>query len=73
MKLHITTDNHGVTMATNLYVEPKNGEAFDRVFKRFTRKTTKFGFLDEYKEKLTYTKPSAVRREQRKNARHKTR
>ena len=46
----------------NVEVKSRRNEHPERMIKRFTKKVKKEGVLDEYREKMYYTKKSAKRR-----------
>lgn len=46
-------------------VTPRRNEPFERTVKRFIRKVKKEGIIDEYKERMYYTKKSVKRRKQK--------
>ena len=46
-------------------VIPRRNESFERNVKRFIRKVKKEGIIDEYKERMYYTKKSVKRRREK--------
>ena len=46
----------------NVEVTLRRNEHHERMIKRFTRKVKKSGILDDYRERMYYTKKSAKRR-----------
>ena len=51
--------------AINVEITPRRNEHPERMIKRFTRKVKKEGILDEYRERMYYTKKSAKRRREK--------
>ena len=51
--------------AINVEITPRRNEHPERMIKRFTRKVKKSGVLDEYRERMYYTKKSAKRRREK--------
>lgn len=51
---------------TNVEVELRDHESFDKLVKRFIRKCKKEEILEEYRKTLTYDKPSTKKRKERK-------
>lgn len=52
-------------MAVNLHIKRKPGESIDKLIKRFSRKVQKNNILENYKESLTFEKPSRKRRREK--------
>ena len=53
-------------MTINLEVRQRKGETAERLIKRFIKKVKKEKILEKYREKMTYKKPSEIRREKKK-------
>ncbi len=58
-------------MAIGIKVRDK--ESIDRALRRFKRTVNRARVLRTYRENMSYTKPSAVKREERKEAAKKAR
>jgi small subunit ribosomal protein S21 len=54
-------------------VKVRNGEAFERAFKRFTKACEKSGLMSEIKKHQHFEKPSARRKRKLNTARRKMR
>ena len=54
-----------MSRAINVEIYPRRNEHPERMIKRFTRKVKKEGILDEYRERMYYTKKSAKRRREK--------
>lgn len=55
-------------MAINLEIKARNGDSSERVIKRFIKKVKKENILEEVRDRMSYKKPSDLRREKRKRA-----
>jgi len=58
-------------MAINLEVKLRNGETSERLIKRFIKKIKKERILELAREKMSYRKPSEIRREKIKRTQRK--
>ena len=56
-----------------LYVPVKDGEGVEKALKKLKKKFEKTGLLRELRKRQVYTKPSILRRETVKRAKHKQR
>ena len=54
-----------MSKAINVEIVPRRNEHPERMIKRFTRKVKKEGILDEYRDRMYYTKKSAKRRREK--------
>lgn len=54
-----------MSKAVLVEVRPRRNEPFERMLRRFTRKVKKEGIIDEYKERMYYTKKSVKRRKEK--------
>ena len=54
-------------------IRVRDGEPFDRAFRRFTKSCEKAGILSELRRKQRYEKPSEQRKRQMNTARRKQR
>ena len=61
----------GIALAIGIKVRDK--ESIDRALRRFKRTVNRARVLRIYRENMSYTKPSEVRREERKEAAKKAR
>lgn len=50
---------------TGITVVVRENESFELTLKRFKKKVTKSGILDEFKSRMSYEKPSARRRREK--------
>ena len=56
-----------------LHVQVKEGEGVEKALKKLKKKFEKVGVLRELRNRKTFTKPSVLRRETIKRAKHKQR
>ena len=56
-------------MTINVKIVPKNRhESSDRMIRRFIKKTKKIKLMDELRERKYYTKPSEIKRTEKRRA-----
>ena len=51
-------------------IEIKNGESIDKALKRYKRRVSQAGIMDELRKRKEFTKPSAVKRKAKLKAKY---